>query len=293
MPKKRTSAKGFPVDPANCYDSRHLDGSRYKIYSVMKGFAVAGRTMLHGRDSKAPLYFTAAIHKLCNAVCMSRNQVDLILKDLEKSHWIVLREEGVRRPDKSVAPNTWEVVEHAEYANAHPGQCPDYEFAPDFETAQSHGVSYGKRIRETGPVPDNFFNKLLNTPESRALGDALAALTDAERAQIIEHWKTATPVITELNLPVPKVRERGQSLKLGTVPVPKVSEPQSLTLESASPYSQGDPVPKVSEPQPLTLGKNLSTSPVTAYDTTPTTTTTPRPWLSGLWSAIDKPLLSG
>jgi hypothetical protein len=84
MPRPRTSAEGFPCDPANCFDSRHLDGSLYKVYSVMKGFARAGPMQLYGKDSTRSLLFTASIKpRLCNAVCLSKNQTYLLVHRLE------------------------------------------------------------------------------------------------------------------------------------------------------------------------------------------------------------------
>jgi hypothetical protein len=298
MPRPRTTVKGFPCAPRECYDSRHLDGSLYKVYSVMKGFARAGRTSLYGKDSTRPLLFTASIKpRLCNAVCISKNQTYLLVKKLAELGWIVLREEGTRKRDGSLTPDTWEVLEHEEYVAAYPGNCPDYEYPQSFEAAQAAGVKYGQRLREGGTVPENFFTKILNTPATRALGAALDQLSEEDREEIIAHWKTRTADdFMPFSLPVANNRARqesDQSLTLGTGPVPNDGDCQSLSLESAGPYHQDAPVPTDRTDQSLKLGKNLSIasviSPITAT-TTPTTMAAPtaRPWLTWLWSSADK-----
>jgi len=140
MPKRPTAKNGFPCDPAKCFASRHLDGSEFKVYSVMLGFAHAGRNSLHGKDSKARLLFNASIKPtLCNAVNLSKNQTYLVRDKLAEKGWIILRQEGTRKANGSVSPDTWEIVEHDQFVEKHTGTCPDYEFAPDFQAAQAAG----------------------------------------------------------------------------------------------------------------------------------------------------------
>lgn len=299
MPRQRTHGKGFACDPADCFDSRHLHGSLYKVYSVMKGFAVAGRTATYGKDKDStprPLLFTASIKpRLCNAVCMSKNQTYSIVSRLDRLGWIVIVRKGKRKRDGSLTPDTWRVVEHEEYAETHPGLCPPYEYAQDFEMAQAHGVTYGQRLRESGPVPENLYGDL-NTPLGKAIYEVMSTLTEEQKAEVLQRWKTVTPVEVKLRLPVPNSRARqesDQSLKLGTGPVPNDGECQSLSSVHAGPYYQDAPVPIISTDQSLKLGKNLSTSPVTLPITTTITTTNmaataARPWLSWLWLSADE-----
>ena len=275
MPRQRTPAKGFPCEPDDCFDSRHLDGSLYKVYSVMKGFARAGRTSRHGRNSDEPLLFTAAVKPtLCNAVCLSKNQTYAVRDKLAELGWIVLREKGTPKPDGSRTPDTWEVLEHEEYVKKHPGSCPSYEYAPDFETAQAAGVRHGQRLRESGPVPYSFFPRR-ETAKTRAIVEVLENLTEEELAEIYQRLENGPhPAPVEFSLPVPNDRARHQSLTTGTAPVPNDEEPQSLSTGCPSPYPQDAPVPNDEEHQSLTIGKNLNTASEAPPTKTPTTTTT-------------------
>jgi hypothetical protein len=252
MPPKHPTANGFPVKPEDCYASRHLKGNEYMVYDVMLGFAIAGRTSLHGRDSTEPLYFTASIKpKLCNAIAMSKNQTYKLKDRLVELGWLVLVKEGERRRDGSTTPDIYRIFTHEEFAAAHPGTCPPNEYAPDYETAQAYGVRYGERLREPGLVPDNLFPK--PTEEQQITAEAIAAFLDSrtpeQQAALIEHWKSRSPItdVMDFALPVPKSRERHQPHDLGTGPVPQLSTTQSLDSVRPSPTIEDDPVPRFRE----------------------------------------------
>jgi hypothetical protein len=144
---------------------------------------------------------------------------------------------GKRKRDGSLTPDTWRVIEHEEYAKTHPGLCPPFEYAPDFEAAQAAGVLYGQRLRESEPIPENLFK--LNTASTKAIADFLTNLTDEDREEITAHLKTRTAEdFMPFALPVPNNRARqksGQSLTLGTGPVANDDDCRSLSSGLTSP----------------------------------------------------------
>jgi hypothetical protein len=270
MPANKPTAKnGFPCDPKKCRANRHLKGNEYIVYDAMFGFAIAGRTSLHGDKSTEPLHFNASIKpKLCNALAMSVNNAYKMKDRLVELGWLVLVKEGERRRDGSTAPDTYRIFTHEEFVAANPETCPPYEFAPDFETAQAHGLQYGQRLRPSGPVPDNLFPK--PTEEQQTTANAIAAFLDSrtpeQQAALVEHWKSRSPItdVMDFVLPVPKSRVRHQSLNLGNGPAPQLEDGQSLNCETPSPAIGECPVPKLENTQSLNLGKNPTTTPVTA-----------------------------
>jgi hypothetical protein len=278
MPPKHPTAKtGFPVKPEDCYETRHLTGPEYKVYDVMMGFARYGRTRREGKDGTGPLLFNASLKPtLCNALAMSTNQTVLMKNRLLELGWIVLVQKGARKPNGQQSPDTYRILEHEEFAAVHPGQCPPYEYAPDFDTAQAYGVRHGQRLRDPGPVPDNLFPK--PTEEQQITADAIAAFLDSrtreQQAELVAHWKTRSPItdVMDFALPIPKSRVRHQTLNPGDGPDPKLSEGQTLNPGSAGTYFQDGPDPKSSEAQTLNLGEYPITSPVTPSGNTNTHT---------------------
>ena len=308
MPAKRPTGKtGIAIDPEKCREVRHLTGPEYKVYDTMLGFAIYGRRCREGKDGTGPLLFNASLKPtLCNALAMSINQTVLMKNRLLELGWIMLVRKGARRSNGQQEPDTYRILTHDEYVENCPGECPPYEYAPNFETAQAYGLRHGQRVSTTGVVPDNLFPKPTEGQQitADAIAEFLESRTPEQQARLVEHWKSRSPVfdVMDFALPVRKsmVQPRnpnpgdGQTLNLGSGREPKSSEGQNLNPERPGTYFQVDPEPKSSEVRNLNLGENpipSSGSPITFIQPTTTTTTTtasPPAWLSGLWSAIDR-----
>jgi hypothetical protein len=165
MPK--TTARGFPCKPEDCFVSRHLDGPEYKIYDLMCAFA----PLSNGRR----LFYAPVRPVLCNAANQSASAVDATLARLEKAGWIIDCGRK-RRDDGKLSPTTYRIVEHADWV-ANGGKCPDYKYAPNDD--ESRGVERGHKLK-AGPLPKNFW------PSDPALRSALSKITVEKVSRITE-----------------------------------------------------------------------------------------------------------
>jgi hypothetical protein len=195
MPKRTTAKQGFPRDPATCFASRHLSATHFKVYNVIVACAWHWRHKREGDAATGPLIFNASIVPwLCNAVPLSESYARTMVSEIEQLGWLVLLKEGERRENGRQAPNTYRVVEHAEFVKTHPNTCPPNSYAPDQETAEQFGVSYGDKI-SSGPIPKNFWPKE-DTTVGRALrkvlGEEPSVLTDDESKALREHFDSFT-----------------------------------------------------------------------------------------------------
>lgn len=288
MPRKSAAKRGFPVDLEDCYANRHLTGPEYKVYDVMLAFAISGRTSLHGKGSKEPLFFSASIKPtLVNALAMSVNQASRMKDRLLKLGWIVRVKKGERRATGQQAPDTYRIFIHEEYVAAHPGQCPPYEYAPNFETAQALGVRHGQRLREQDSLPKNFW------PSEPVLRSAIDKLTTEDGASLFTDDETAA-----WNKHLENIKSRPQSVltaqspECGDGPEPQNGEGRTHNLVKAGTTKRVEPEPQNGQGRHPNPGENpipSSGSPITFVQPTTTTATTASPpaWLSGLWSIID------
>lgn len=157
-----------------------MAAAEYKVWDVMKAYAFAA---WKARGSKGPLLFSGAIvPTLCNAVPCSRNHADTMIARLHGIGWLIPRDKGKRKANGQMSPTVWELVTHDDFVAAHPGSCPPYTYAPDKETADEFGVSYGDKFA-TALVPHNFW-KIPPTPLSEAIRAWEEGLTDDERELI-------------------------------------------------------------------------------------------------------------
>jgi hypothetical protein len=200
MPKQ-TTAKGFPRDPADCYESRHLTSSQFKVYHVVRNCAWSWRRKKEGDSATGPLIFNASVLPwLCNAVPMSKNFVRKMIGQLVKLGWMILIQEGKHRQDGTQEPNTYRVLEHPEFVTAHPGSCPPNMYAPNFEEAEKYGVRYGDKMQpDQVVVPRNFWPSP-DTPLGSALlkitGEKVMRLTDEESTALREHFAETPSAVT-------------------------------------------------------------------------------------------------
>jgi hypothetical protein len=261
MPNRPT-AKGFPCRPDECYVSRHLEGPEYKIYDLMR----AAAPLTNGRRT----FYASVRPWLCNAANQAPSTIDATLDRLEASKWIISLGR-TRRADGTETPNTYEIVEHEAWAAAHPGCCPDYRFAPNWEEAKKHGVKKGERI-STGAMPWNFLkDRDLTTPESVALAAALDKLSDSDREKIREHWKTlvASSGQPEEVLPAPVDRNQLRSTGSGTssgrpetpAPVDRIDHSRSTGRNPSTPILVNRSQHNTTLLQPATIaGEKTSTA---------------------------------
>jgi hypothetical protein len=274
MPRHRTTAKGFPVDPKDCRAVRHLPGPEFKVYDIMMAFAVAGRTSHEGRDSTGPLLFTAAIKPtLCNALALSVNQTYLMRNRLEELGWIIKRADGVRRDDGKQSPDTWEVVSHGDFIKKHSYTCPNNPCPVDPEERNERRAMSAADYERLSRLVGKF-----NSPASRALVATMASFTEEDWQQVKEEWGFTQQEWLRLTTsrPVPIQRDQHKSLSVGNGASPYPEVPgQSLRNEDARPYETDEPVPMKRSDQSLSVGKNpLPTSANTTVTTTTTTTQT-------------------
>ncbi len=264
MPKRHTAKKGFPVKPKDCYANRHLTGPEYKVYDVMMAFAVHGRTSLHGKDSKEPLYFSASVKPtLVNACAQSVNQVTAMKDRLLELGWLILEMKGTRRNDGRVTPDTYRILTHEEYAAANPGECPPYEYAPDFETAQAYGVRHGQKLQEQNSLPKNFWptEPVLRSMLDKITDDEVSVYSDDEMAALGRHLEEIAPKV----LPDPEDCDRTQKTDAGLrKPMPdryqnpestvtrKREQPSPENRNSRHQFSGENPIPPSGSPIPDT-----------------------------------------
>jgi hypothetical protein len=159
MPNKRGLTKGFPCKPEDCYESRHLEASDYKIYDLMCAAAPL-------KDGKR-IFYASVEGWLCNAANQSRSAVDRTLDRLEAAGWIISLGR-TRRPNGTETPNAYEVLDHDQFIAKHPGTCPPYIYAPTWEVAKEFGLKKGDKLASSH-LPKTF------RPDS-ALGRALAKI---------------------------------------------------------------------------------------------------------------------
>jgi hypothetical protein len=262
MPKRPTDKKGFPRKPEDCFASRHLSASDYKVYDVMVACARAGRISREGRNSTGKLIFNASVRPwLCNAVPISDSHAREILERLEHQGWLKKLNENPVYKNGKRAPDTFEVVEHDAFVADHPNTCPPNGYAPDTETAEAFGLKYGEKIgREE--MPANFRRGLLaallrrlkptdlspeqdlTRPEDIAFASALAEIGEAGIRAAFEEAVTGVPVTDEQ---VPEVK---------AVPgVPVTDSPRSSA--KAVP---GVPRKRVPEFREVSLGVSANTT---------------------------------
>jgi hypothetical protein len=248
MPKPRTTAKGFPCDPADCYVSRHLDGPDFKIHSVMCAAAPS---------NKGKRTFYAPVRPwLCNAVNQAPSTVDATLDRLEAGGWII-NLGRTRRADGTETPNTYEIVEHAAWADAHPGACPDYKLAPDWEEALKYGVRKGGRIT-SGPLPKNFWpdDPILRSALEKVTSEEPGIITDEELAALNKHLDTLTTPGT------PRL-----------APLPGNEAPLPVDRDWTTPGTPVSPLPVDREHHSRLTGRNLSKPTLVNTPNTPHPTT--------------------
>ncbi len=234
MPKRPTDKKGFPRKPEDCFASRHLSASDFKVYNVIVACAVAGREDREGKGSTGKLIFNASIRPwLCNAVPVSDSYAREILSRLEEQGWLRMINDW---PDSFVptnrprykdgrgnhqAPNIYEVVTHEDFVAAHPNSCPPNEYAPDGKTAEAYGLRYGAKFGERQEMPINFRRSLLaailrrikptdltgnedlTRPEDIALGKAIEEIGEEGIRAAFEEAVIGVPVTAK---PISEVR---------------------------------------------------------------------------------------
>jgi hypothetical protein len=198
--RSKPTAKGFPCEPADCHESRHLEGPDYKIWDVMCAAAP--------RKNGERTFYASVEPWLCNAANQSPSAVTATLARLERTGWIIkLNKEPRRGADGKSLSNIYRVLEHEEFVALHPGSCPDYKLAPDDATAVQYGVEKGDRI-PTGRTPWNFLKDKPAPPS--VTRDAIVAwmesLTDAEKQEVVSHWKELA-ALNEVNSGQPKPAE--------------------------------------------------------------------------------------
>ncbi len=230
MPDQTSDRRGFTCPPDECFANRHMTGAEYKMYSVMCAFAVAGRK---SRGHKDLICTASVLPTLCNAMPCSRNGAAKLINALHKKGWLILRSGQVRQDDGTLSPNIWEMVEHPAFAAKHPGSCPPYPYAPNYETAQAHGLEYGDKF-ETGAMPWNFWkNHRIVVPGGQVVAEVVgqwwSGLTEEERQAHIEHLNNDPPSVVEFNLVLTGAKKPTAPTTVGTVNDPTVP----ITVDTA------------------------------------------------------------
>ena len=216
MPSPTAKAKlqellKVPDPKKNCATVRHLstEGSAiFCMYDVMVGYAKAARKSREGDGATGPLIFNASIKPtMCNELGVSVNTAYRWRDRLKELGWIVLVKEGDRREDGTQEPNTYRVLEHEQFLAAHPNSCPPYTVPYDVNTADAVRAlrrfvddTTGRSFRFVGG------DKIT----AKAIVEVMSSLTDEQRAEILEHWKSIAPDPsvrpTSHKLPVPPQR---------------------------------------------------------------------------------------
>jgi hypothetical protein len=155
------------------------------MYDTMMAFAKAGqKSRGHNR-----LECTASVRPtLCNAYPCAESTAGVLIEKLCDLGWIVKHEGGRDKRTGKKLPNTYEMIEHAEFVAKNPGSCPDYIFAPDYESGEAYGLRRGDRRRQDY-LPRNFW-----TPDTllRNIDPATDFSTPATvafaREPLNKHW---------------------------------------------------------------------------------------------------------
>jgi hypothetical protein len=87
--RSKPTAKGFPCEPADCHESRHLEGPDYKIWDVMCAAAP--------RKNGERTFYASVEPWLCNAANQSPSAVTATLARLERTGWIIKLNKEPRR----------------------------------------------------------------------------------------------------------------------------------------------------------------------------------------------------
>lgn len=194
MPKRSPAKTGFPRDPENCFESRHLTATQFKVYNVMRACAWSWRKKREGNDATGPLIFTASIKPwLCNAVPMSASYLREVLAELCEAGWLVKLTEDKYRDNGEQEPNDYRVIEHADFLKTHPTSCP-----PDMYDA------HGKKSGDRAELPKNFrkdddLGRALNKLDAE---DGGLLVSDGELAAINKYFAVTGSPDTAQSLPV-------------------------------------------------------------------------------------------
>jgi hypothetical protein len=201
MPKRPTDKTGFPRDPKDCFESRHLTPAQFKVYHVMRACAHSWRKRREGAKATGPLVFNASVAPwLCNAVPIGRTQAFQLLEDLEALGWIE-KTAGVRRADGKQAPNEYRILEHDEFVSLYPDSCPPNIFSPD-----------GGKARSRSELPKNFRKQddLGRALEILDGGATFPLISDSELAALNKYFAESDnpDPVTESGYPGPAVNTR-------------------------------------------------------------------------------------
>jgi len=149
------------------------------------------------RDGKRIFYAPVSPY-LVNACNQSRSAIDATLERLCKSGWLI-NLGRTRKKDGTETPNSYEVLEHPEWAARHPGCCPDYTECPDWETAKAYGVKVGDKLKSSGAIPENFLapdsplgQTSLGRGLKKILGNEPMLITDEELEAANKHLLATT-----------------------------------------------------------------------------------------------------
>jgi hypothetical protein len=188
MPKRSAKTAGFPCWPEECFVSRHLEGPEYKILDLMR----AAAPLTNGRR----IFYASVRPWLCNAANQAASTVDATLLRLTEAGWLINLGRS-RRADGTETPNSYEVVEHATWAAAHPGGCPDFKFAPNWDEANKYGVKKGERLKAAA-LPKNFWpdEPVLRSSLDKITAEKAALVTDEEMSALNAHFSSLTAMAT-------------------------------------------------------------------------------------------------
>jgi hypothetical protein len=302
--------------PNDCkWPMRHLPPNLYKMYSLGMAFAAKGKT---SRGHEQFLFTAAVCPTVCNAYPCSRNNADKLIEELCNKDWWV-KHEGGRDPHTGhLKPNWYEIVQHDEFVERHPGSCPPKEYVDDYETAEALGLRYGDKLdQRQSKVPLNFAKTVQLSPNDQRTADALAEwaaqLTDEDRKEVIAHWK----MLAAMPLSPEQLVEKDRLRTLNREALDRIAEARKAIPaptnagvvhshkrgNGPTPTNEGYPLPQTSDTHshecgittPTNVGGILEDSNLEEANLQQPTTTTrggetpsppkgPRQWLSWLWS---------
>ncbi len=170
---------------------------------------------------------------MCNELGVAVNTTYRWRDHLLELGWIVLVKEGTRHEDGTQEPHTYRVLEHEDFIKARPDSCPPGDTAP-YDVNTKDAVRELRRFStdDTGRSFRFLGNNRPARLASQVLDEWMAHLTEEQRNEITEHWKSIEP----------DPNDRPAPHKL---PLSRHREPQPATsVEVAGRYLQTDsPLP--------------------------------------------------